>query len=51
MVLLAKHGVASVPWSEVAKWSPARRMAALIIIGESNGGRFNWNSMSMEWPK
>jgi hypothetical protein len=47
MVLLAKNGV---PWTVTEKWSPARRLAALIIIGESNGGRFNWHSMHMEWP-
>lgn len=48
MVLLAKYGV---PWTVSEKWSSARRLAALIIIGESNGGTFDWRDMRMHWPK
>lgn len=43
-----KNGV---PYQEAVKWSPARRLAALIVIGESNGGEFDWNLMQMQWPK
>ncbi len=45
---LVMHGV---PWSEAVSWSPARRFAACVVIGENKGGRFNWNRMTMEWPK
>jgi hypothetical protein len=51
MVLLAKHGVVSLSWDDAEKWSSSRRLAALIIIGESNGGHFNWDQMKMTWPE
>lgn len=50
MVLLAKNGVVSVPWNEALHWSAARRLAALIIVGEANGGTFDWTAMQMRWP-
>jgi hypothetical protein len=47
-VLLAAAGVA---WSEVVGWTPARREAALIVLGEAKGGRFNRRTWQMEWPE
>ncbi len=49
MILLAHE--TSVPWSELLRWSPARRMAALVVIRENQGGKMNWRTGQMDWPK
>jgi hypothetical protein len=47
VILLAKNGV---PWDVALGWSPARRLAALIVIGEADGGKFDWAGLRMEFP-
>ena len=48
---MAHRGLTSVPWHEVQRWSHARREAALIAVGESEGGRWDYRSWTMDWPK
>jgi hypothetical protein len=50
MILLAHRGVTSVPWSEVQTWSPARMLAAQIVVAEANGGKWNPAAWEVEWP-
>lgn len=47
-VLLASQGVG---WGETVGWTYAHREAALIVLGEAKGGRFNPSTWRMEWPK
>jgi len=49
MILLAAS--TSIPWAELQRWSPARRMAALVVIGQSNGGEMDWSAGRMRWPQ
>ncbi len=49
MILLAHE--TSVPWDDLLRWSPARRLAALVVIRESQGGKMNWRAGKIEWPK
>ena len=51
MILLAHRGVTTIPFEEVRSWSSARVLAAQIIVAEANGGRWNPQAWSMEWPK
>lgn len=39
MLLLAGNGV---PMEKSARWSRARRRAAVIAIGEMEGGTYDW---------
>jgi hypothetical protein len=41
---LVKQGV---PWDEAVKWSATRRMAANVILGELDGGSFDFKAL--EW--
>ena len=42
MLVLAKNGV---PWSVIEAWEDEDRMAAEIVLGELEGGEFNWDRM------
>jgi hypothetical protein len=44
-MLLVTNGV---PYSEAMNWSQARRIAALVAIGESKGQTFDWDRMAWE---
>ncbi len=44
---LASRGV---PVEVAARWSDARRVAALVAIGEYEGGTFDWRKMAWEHP-
>jgi hypothetical protein len=46
MLILAGGGV---PWDVALKWSPVRRFAAVIALGELKGGTFNWDRL--EWER
>ncbi len=48
-VMLAAN--TSVPWSELTRWSQARRQAAMFIIAESRGAKLNRRTWEVEWPK
>lgn len=39
--MLASMGL---DFDTVQRWSPARRMAAIVAIGESKGGEFIWEA-------
>ncbi len=41
ILLLAGRGV---PWSEIMSWSEARRLAAVVAIGEMQGREFDWGA-------
>ena len=41
MIVLAQNGV---PWHEAEEWSQARRVAAIIAIGELDGRTFEWTT-------
>lgn len=47
-VLLAAN--TSVPWSELTRWSRARRQAAIFTIAESRGAKLNRNTWQLDWP-
>lgn len=49
LILLAHE--TSVPWDELLRWTPARRLAALAVIRQSQGGEMDWHTGRIEWPK
>ncbi len=49
LILLAHE--TNVPWHELLRWTPARRIAALAVIRESQGAKMNWRTGKIEWPK
>ena len=51
MIQLAHRGVTTIPFDEVRRWSAARATAAQIVVAESEGGRWNPATWSIDWPK
>ncbi len=39
-LVLARNGV---PWDEVCRMTPTRRLASVVAIGEMDGGEFDWS--------
>lgn len=48
LAFLISNGV---PYSEVLRMSPTRRMAMCVAIGEHQGGQFDWHRMRWEERK
>ncbi len=48
MILLSHE--TNVPWEELLRWTSARRMAALTVIRESQGGKMDWHTGRIDWP-
>ncbi|MFI4985822.1 MAG: hypothetical protein ACHQF3_00100 [Alphaproteobacteria bacterium] len=48
MLALVKAGV---PWEVATKLSPARRLAYIVALGELQGGKFDWDTMSWKEPR
>ncbi len=47
VVALATHGI---PMNVAMKWSAARRFAALAVIGEMHGGKFDEETLTIRYP-
>ncbi len=41
---------AGVPYDVALNWTPARRLAALVAVGELAGGVFDWNRLAWNDP-
>jgi hypothetical protein len=48
MLILARNGV---PWDEVARMTPTRRLAAVVALREMDGEEFDWTAMRWREPE